>query len=485
MRAMSAHIQPHAGGTPAQRFAAFATALRASKLPAPVVEHAKLCILDAIGIALAATRYDFADAVLGAARTLGGEGSAPVIGARAGLPLRDALLVNGTLVHGLDFDDTHTASVTHCTASAWPLAFTLGHERGANGAEVLAAYVAAVEIDARIGEAARGGFQTRGFHPTGIVGAFGCAAAAARLYGLPPDHAAAALGIVLSMAAGSMEFLADGAWTKRIHPGWAAVSGVTAAALAGAGFVGPTQPFEGRFGLYNTLLGPAHGIDPDALGADLGQSWRTTGVAVKPYPACHFNHAFADAALVLKHRHGLDPARISRITALIHPDQVSTVCEPLAAKQRPANHYEAQFSVPWIVAAALVRDRFTLAELEPAALADPAILALAARVGYAADPASAYPRHYSGALEVGLDDGRVLRHREDVNRGAGERPLSRADILDKFAANAGQVLADEAAAHIAGLVLALEAAPSVAPLAAALTGGAATAASAPARAGSR
>jgi len=433
-----------------------------------VLDHAKLCILDALGIALASHRQPYAAQVLGAARALGGDGEAPVFGETRGLPLRDALLVNGTLVHGLDFDDTHSASVVHCTASAWPLAFNVGLEMGVSGAAALAAYVLAVEIDARLGTAARGQLQKRGIHPTGVIAAFGCATAASWLKGLNAAQCRDALGIVLSMAGGSMEFLQDGASTKRMHPGWAAVCGVTATALAAHGFSGPRAAIEGRFGLYNTLLGSTHGIDTDALCGELGRDWQTLDIAFKPYPACHFNHAFADCALALKRAHGIDAAAIAHVTAYIHADQVAAVCEPLGAKRRPASAYEAQFSVPYMVAAAWRHGRFTLAELEPAAWSDTETLALAARVDYAIDAQSAYPAAYSAALEVSLHDGRRFFHREAVNRGARENPLSRADIHAKFSANVREVTDAAHAAHIAAAVETLDRAPDLTALAQAL-----------------
>ena len=456
--------------TVAQTFAAFAARFHAGDPPRAVIEHAKLCILDSLGIALASSRHEFAASVERAARALGGAGSASVIGSLAGLPLRDALLVNGTLIHGLDFDDTHSAAVVHCSASAWPLAFNLGHSVHATGATVLAAYILAVEVDARLGECARGGLQKRGFHPTGVIGAFGCAAAAAWLKGLDQAQFCDALGLVLSLASGNLECLNDGTWSKRMHPGWAAVCGVTAASLAAAGFHGPRESLEGRFGLFNTLLGPDHGIDFANLGADLGRDWRTSGVAFKPYPACHFNHAFADCALALKRAHAIVPATIAHITALIHPDQAAIVCQPLPAKRRPASAYEAQFSLPYMVAATFVRERFTLAELEPTAWSDPAILALAARVDYAADPRSRYPNYYSGGLSVILTDGRRFEHHEAVNRGADLNPLARDDILAKYHANATQVVDRTTAARIAELVLSLDRAPDLDELVGALTG---------------
>ncbi|MCC6708383.1 MAG: MmgE/PrpD family protein [Gammaproteobacteria bacterium] len=451
-----------------ESIAAFAADYSPATLPAAVVEHAKLCILDATGIALASHRQPYAAQVLGAARALGGNGPSPVFGVTHGLPLRDALLVNGTLVHGLDFDDTHSASVVHCTASAWPLAFNLGLQQGVSGAAALAAYVLAVEIDATLGAAARGQLQKRGVHPTGVIAAFGCATAASWLQGLNPAQCRDALGIVLSMAGGSMEFLSDGASTKRMHPGWAAVCGVTAAALAAQGFSGPRAAIEGRFGLFNTLLGADHGIDIGAVCAGLGRDWQTLDIAFKPYPACHFNHAFADCALALKRHHGIAAADIAHITAYIHADQVAAVCEPLDAKRRPASAYEAQFSVPYMVASAWLRERFTLAELESAALRDADTLALAARVGYVLDPDSSYPAAYSAALEVVLHDGRRFFHREATNRGARDNPLSADSIRDKFFSNVLEVAEHRHAEQLAAAIESLDRAPDLGAVSAAL-----------------
>ena len=422
--------------TISETLADFAAALDLDRVPAPVIERAKLHILDALGVGLAASTYPFAERTLAGVRALGGAGEFPVIGMTARLPMRDAVLMNGTLIHGLDFDDTHSASVVHPTVSALPTVLALAAQRGLGGREALAAYLVAIEADARLGMAAGGAFHDVGVHPTGVIGAFGCALAAGRLMGLDPGQLVNAQGIVLSMAGGSFEFLAEGAWTKRLHPGWAGVCGVTAAALAGGGFVGPRAAYEGRFGLYNLHLGRGAAVDLEACTAGLGGDWEMLRVALKPYPACHFNHAFADATLALRDAHGLRHDEVARATALIAKGQVAVVCEPLADKRRPANAYEAQFSIPYIIAASLVRGRFTLAEIAEDCRTDPDILALCQRIGYAIDPDSAYPRFYSGEVIVETHDGRTLRHREAVNRGAHERPLSAAEVLAKFRGNA-------------------------------------------------
>lgn len=451
----------------AERFAAFAAGLDPAAVPDEALEAAKHCLLDALGIALAASTFDFAHTALAGAQAMGGAGASPVIGFGRRLPLRDALLVNGVLVHGLDYDDTHGASVVHCSASALPLMLGAGLAAGADGRRALAAYLLAVEVDARLGAVAEGSLQKRGWHPTGVMGAFGCAAAAGFLARADARAIAHALGITLSMASGNLEFLADGAWTKRLHPGWAAVCGYTAATLAQAGFVGPAAPFEGRFGLYRMLLGAEAKPDPARLTASLGRSWEIFDVAIKPFPACHYLHAAADAALALRAEPGFAPADVESIRVLLHADEIPIVGEPQAAKRRPRNAYEAQFSVHYAVAACLVRGRLGLAELDAEALEDPAIRALAARVSCEPDPASDYPRHYSGAVEILFSDGRRRAHREQINRGSRARPLPPADVEAKFFDNALRATDRPAAERLRRAVLALDSAPDLRALAAA------------------
>ena len=423
----------------------FAAGLRYEDIPGRVRIRARHLILDAVGIALASHRFDFAGPSLKAIEMLGGagaakrnDGEATVIGHPRRLPVRDAAMANGLLVHGLDYDDTHVPGIIHATASAFPCTLALGERLGASGEDVLAAYVVAVEAGARIGSVPRGGFHRQGFHPTGLVGAFGCALGAGRLLGLDPGRLATAQGIALSTASGSMEFLEEGAWTKRLHPGWAAVAGITSAYLASEGFVAPSRPYEGRFGLYRTHLGdPTDGDCDHSLATHgLGETWELERVAVKPFPACHFLHGCADAAIAIAGGHDLDPGDIEEVTALVPEETIATICEPAANKVRPTSDYDAKFSVQYAVAASLARRAFGLAELEDDVLRDRSILDLAKRVRYRADPASAFPRAFSGEVVVRTRDGRVLRHREEINRGADERPLTNGDIAAKYLENA-------------------------------------------------
>jgi 2-methylcitrate dehydratase PrpD len=332
------------------------------------------------------------------------------------------------------------------------LAAAVHHERSTD--DLLLAYVVAAEVSARVGMGAAGAFHDVGYHPTGVAGAFGAATAAAKLAGLDASGIAGAQGIVGSMAAGLMEFLEDGSWTKRSHPGWAAAAGLTAAALAGEGWVGPRAVYEGRFGLYATHLA---GRTPDlaAVTADLGVRWELGRTAVKPYPTCHFNHAFSDAVLAVLATSGISPKDIDRIRCLIHPVAGKVVGEPLTKKRRPQNDYDAKFSLPYVVATTALRGRFTLEELSDAALADPEVLDLADRVEIGDDPDSVYPEAFSGVVEVVATDGRRFVHRERINRGHESRPLQAAEILDKFEGNVALVADDATAARVKRAVLEL------------------------------
>ena len=436
----------------------FVANLKAQQIPAPVRERARHLILDAVGIAHASTHYEFAHRSLSAMSELsGGAGDTPVIGLAAKLSMRDAMLMNGILIHGLDYDDTHAQGVIHATASTFPCAMGAAAKAGVDGDTLLTAYVAGMEVGARLASVARGGFHQVGFHPTGLIGAFACTLVVGRLFGLSAAQLTMAQGIALSVASGSMEFLQEGAWTKRMHPGWAAVAGVTAATLARHGFKGPAHAYEGRFGVFNSYLGPlAHDCDLSLATAGLGEIWEVANVTVKPLPACHFTPACTDAAAILRERHGIVATDIRSVRALVPAEVVMTVCEPVATKKRPQNSYDAQFSVPYTVATALLKGGFGLADLEESALHDEQVLALANKVEYAVDPDSPFPRYYSGEVIVTLNDGRELRHREQMNRGAAERPIVNVDVERKFIENMQLVTTPARATQVRDLVLGID-----------------------------
>lgn len=436
----------------AARIASWAHSVSWSDVPDLVRERAALHILDCVGLSFASLRDEFATV---AAQATAGEGSSAVIGMPQRLPINDAALMNGILVHGLDYDDTHPPGVIHASASALPTAMAIAERDRLSGADLLLGYLIAVEVSARVGTGARSGFHARGFHPTGLVGAFGSAVAAARLSGLDQAGIAAAQGIVGSLAAGSLQFLDTGAWTKRMHPGWAASTALTSTRFAAAGWEAPPDVYEGRFGLYASHVPEGHEIDPEAAARGLGEDWELLRVAIKPFPACHFTHAFADATIALVTENDLSGADIAEVICLVPEEIIPVVCEPADVKLTPRSDYDAKFSLPFVVGASATKRRFSLADLLPDALVDSDNLAVASKVRYEVDTNSTFPKHFCGEVVMRTTDGRELRHRESVNRGADERPLTKSDIEEKFLDNVELVTTRAVAQRVLESVLGL------------------------------
>lgn len=444
--------------TVARRLAEFTAALDYDDLPADVLASVQLRMLDTIGIALAAATGESAPSILGALDGWGTAGGCTVIGAKrtAAAPL--AILANGALAHSLDFDDTHAASITHASAVVVPVALAVGEAIGADPRTVLTAMVAGYETITRLGMAAPGAFHARGWHATGVCGAFAAALVAGRIERLDPDRLTAALGVAGSFASGVLEYLADGSWVKRVHAGWAGHAGAVAAALARGGFTGPASVFEGRFGLYHTFLG----AEPDPTPfTTLGREWETPAIGFKPYPCCHYNHAYIDCVLALRQEHALEPDEVESVECRVPAGQVPIVCEPRLAKVRPRSTYDAQFSLPYSVASALLDGRVGLDTYTAERLSEPRRLALAARVDHVVDPDSAFPRGFPGWVRLRMLDGRLLEARSPDGRGSPACPLPPDAIVSKFRANAGIALPMARVDEIERLVLGFDTAPDV------------------------
>lgn len=457
----------------AERVGQFASQYALSQVSAEGVLRAKLSILDSTGVALAATRYDFAHKTLTALSNMGDVGNAPVIGMPTRLSVRDSMLLNGALIHGVDFDDSHQYAAFHPTSSAYTCALGTVHHLGGTGEDVLAAYILGIEVMTRVGAAASGFFQPLGFHPTGYCGAFGCSVAAAWLMGANASQHAHAQGIVLSGACGSMEFLAEGAWTKRLHPGQAAVAGFQAAALALQGFVGPRMPYEGRFGLYRSLFGEERGkaVNYEVVAAELGEVWQVEDMACKPYPACHYTHSCADGIFALM-KAGLKVQDIERITVKVAREEMPIVCEPIERKRRPQTGYEAKFSIPYTVALCLITGKHGLAQFEDESLLHRQdVLDVCDKVVCMVDEDAVFPRHFSSDITVELKNGDRLHRREEENRGCVDKPLSPEDIMEKYMENALLVMNERRAKNVMDMIMNLEKCGDVGELSRLLVGG--------------
>jgi 2-methylcitrate dehydratase PrpD len=406
-------------------------------LPDAVRTKAREHSLDALGTAQAAAEFPFGKAIVAGATALepaepaGRTATALGSAGRRFSPAR-AALVNGTMIHGLDFDDTHIEGIYHATAPALAAALAVGESVGAGRDEVLGAYALGLEVGCRLSLVSPGGFHAQGFHPTGVLGTFAAACVAAKLRGASQDVLANALGLSGSMAAGILEI--KGSWLKRLHPGWAASSGVTAVTLAEAGFAGPPAVFEGPLGLFRSHLAeqPDTGVVLDRF----GEHWELLNLAIKPYPCCHFLHACADAAIELRNRLDLPADRIERIECLLHESLFEMVVEPVEMRRAPQNPYDALFSVQYVTAVAFADGDVTLRRFY-GGLGDPAVLAFSRKIDVLPDPRSNYPKTFPGEVAVHLTDGTVHRARVEHSRGTVQNPVGRAALIGKFTANGG------------------------------------------------
>lgn len=424
--------------TVASDLAAWALGLRRDDLPDEVVAATRRHVLDGLGTAVAAARRGAAEPALSVAAGLGGPPQATLLGRSLKIGAPAAALATGTLVHALDFDDTHAGGLVHATAVVLPALLAVGEEVGATPDEALVAAVVGLETVCRIAGAAPHAFHGRGLHATMVAGVFSSALVSARLMGLDQDTTVDALGIAGSSAGGLLEFLATGSSTKQLHPGLASHAGIVAARLAAAGADGPASVLEGERGLY-AALADGH-ADPALVTADLGLRWETTRIRLKPYPACQLMHAALDAGRQVL---PVEPAEISGIAVEVHPDSAAIVCTP--DKTDPRTAYDAKFSLPWSLAALLTDGEVTVDTYAPESLARPAVRALAARVRVTEVPDPRVAAEAPSRVVVSLADGRTRTGHVDRSAGAA--------LAAKLAGNVG---GPAAAAELAAAVDALD-----------------------------
>ena len=433
----------------------FVAGLDSARLAPELVRRARLLVLDFAGNAVRARHEaESTPPLLAAANALGlGQGSARVFADANGYAPAGAALINGSLAHSLDFDDTHAAAVVHPGATVIPAALAAAEMEGASGAETLAAIVAGYEVALRIALALpAGAHYERGFHPTATCGAFGAAAAAGRVFRLDRHRIASALGIALSQASGSLQFLANGAWTKRFQVGWASMAGLVAATLACEGYKGASEALEGRHGFFRAY---APAPDPERVLRGLGQEWELMATAVKPYPSCRWGHAAIDAALALRAEHGLEADRIEEARLGLSRAGMLLIGEPAQKKADPRNIVDAQFSGPFVVAAALTTGEMAWDSYR--LLGDARLRALMARIHCEADPEieAEFPAHMAGKLTVRAG-GRVLERKVVDPKGEPSNFLTEAELRAKFAGLANSVIGDVRAANLAETVLRLD-----------------------------
>jgi 2-methylcitrate dehydratase PrpD len=435
-------------------------------LPEDVALAARLHLLDACGVGLAAAGSAVGAAYRGLAAELAKGGAATVFGQSAGAAPADAALINGGLIHSLEYDDTHTASIQHGSAVIAAAALAVGEARGASGAALLGAFARGWEVLIRFGLAAPARFHAHGFMSTSVGGALASALLACELLGSSEDQSVAALGISLSQASGVMEFLTNGSSVKSLHPGWAAHAGVVAALLARSGMTGPETSLEGRHGLFRQFAGDEEAPERfRALIGDIGRKWHLPDAAYKFYPCCHYLHPFVEAAGELAQR-GIGADDAARILCRVPEGEAPVICDPWERKQTPETGHAARWSLPIAVAARLVEGKVDLATFESPAGA--AVRELAARIRWEPLPDARFPERFEAELVCETKAGRTETVRIDDAYGNRTRPPGVEPIVAKFRANAAGSLPAAAIASVERAIEELPAAPDLGALSRAL-----------------
>jgi 2-methylcitrate dehydratase PrpD len=415
----------------AERLAAHIAKLDPALLPDAVRRKCEDLLVDVIGLCIAARASDY---VASALAGWDDAGPCTAVGHDRQLSAAAAAFVNGTAAHGEDFDDTFEGGPVHAGAVIVPAVLAACERYALSGAAALVGVAVGVETLCRLSLVVPQAIHRAGFHPTAVLGPMAAAAGVGTALRLDERQLVHALGVAGSVASGIIEYLAEGAWTKRLHPGWAAQSGLRAALLGRAGFVGPRTVFEGVHGVFR---GFAHARDGDyaALVGDFGQRWVLETLAFKPYPCGTMIHPYIDCARRLAVR-GVRAEDIEALVCEVAEGTVHRLWEPLAEKRRPSNGYAAKFSTPYCVAAGFVNGGVGLDAFTDEAVRNPTVLGVAAKVSYVIDPQNPYPANYAGHVRALLRGGRVVEERQPHLRGGGREPLGRVEIEEKFSRNA-------------------------------------------------
>lgn len=416
------------GGTVSEQLAAYFADLTLDGVSDRAVEVAIDDLIDAAGLCVAARRADYIQPLIAGWDE---DGDCTAIGHKRALSPAGAALVNGTAIHGEDFDDTLEGAGIRLGAMVIPAVLAVCESQGRSGRDALLGIISGLELVARLSHAAPGGPQRAGFHHVGVMGVFGAALGVGVALDLNSHQITAALGLAASFSSG---LVTQSGWTKRIHPGIAASNGYRAAVLAANGFGGPASVFDGPNNFF-TAFTPHTSPRVELLTADLGQTWMMERIAFKPFACGTTIQPYVDCMLRLASR-GIESSQITRIVCPTSEDIVTRQWEPLAEKRAPTSGYAGKFSAPYAMAVAFFDRDAGLRQFTDERVADAAVLELASKVTYEVDPSDPYPAEYTGRLRATLIDGSVLNEEQPYFRGGSRAPLGRDDLLAKLRDNA-------------------------------------------------
>ncbi|MFH1086991.1 MAG: MmgE/PrpD family protein [Chloroflexota bacterium] len=410
-------------------FARNVTRTRFEDLPPAAVEVTKKDILDSLGVALAGSKAPGGRQAIQLAKRWRGKRESTIIADGSKVPSVNAAWANGCLVHALDYDDIHHAAVLHAGAPVVPAALAVAEMVGnVSGKEFITAVTLGIDLECRMGLAREG---PRMWLLTQAYGVFGAAAAAGRLLGLDEEKLVDALGIAYFQASGNAQAITDAAIVRGIVGGFAAKGGVLAALLAQMNVTGPRNSLEGKFGLYRLYHQGQY--NPQALTVELGKRFEGVNLSFKRYPCCARNHAFIEAALELKQKHGIRPEDVETVTLFVGKDAFDEVCDPVEIRRKPPTTVDAQLSALYTVALALAGRKINLGAFSPEAIKDPVVLGIAGKVTPHLDPALSRKQMEPAVVEVRLVGGKTVRASQmEWAYAESENPMPMHDLADKF-----------------------------------------------------
>ncbi len=414
----------------AEHYAAFFGSLQDADIPSAAVDVAANDLIDMAGLCVAARRADYISALLAG---WDGEGGCTAIGHDRPLDAAGAALINGTATHGEDFDDTLEGAPIRVGAMVIPAVLAAAERYDLSGMDALRGIIAGLETICRVNHVAPGHMHAAGFHPVGVIGVFGATVGVGVALKHDAEQMTRALGIAGSLSSGIIEFLTEGSWTKRLHPGWASHNGYRAALLGAGGFKGPRTVFEGGHGFF-TSFAPTAEPDFSFLTEGLGETWMMERIVFKPYACGTMIHPYIDCMIRLA-AEGVQADEIESIVCPTGEGLVHRLWEPLAAKHAPPHGYAAKFSMPFGMAVGFFDGDAGLEQFTDEKAKDPKILELAQKISYVIDPDNEYPRNYTGHIRVTLKNGTEIARDQPHMRGGQHEPLTRDELIDKFRGN--------------------------------------------------
>jgi 2-methylcitrate dehydratase PrpD len=407
--------------------------LKFNDLSGEVVDRTKYLALDFIGLAARGSIFESSKPIHELIRSYGGQGKGVVIGLKELSPLPQyAALANGSASHSLELDDVINEASLHPAVAVFPTAFALADAYGKSGKDLILASVLGYEVMGQLGKALNPtNVYARGFHPTGVVGAMAAAATASKLLDLSVEQTANALGIVGSQAAASMEFLNTGAWTKRLHPGWAAHNGIIAAELAKSGFTGPETIIEGDKGFakaysYDYNL---ESINPEFSNTDNF----ILKTSIKPHACCRYKQGPLDIVLNIVKTHDLKPEDINEINIEIVQTGLPIIALPEEEKRNPKSSVDAQFSMHFGAAVAVLYRQTLLEQYDEQVVNLPEVKELMKKVHCfrGEDLEIEFPKKWPARVKIETTKG-TFSDRIDYPKGDPENPLTWEEMITKF-----------------------------------------------------